>query len=60
MKTVKIDATVKVYKTMANCSRLQPVRAGYIQPVFDVQTQKPVGFAALPEKVEGEFVRYIK
>ena len=60
MKTVKIDATVKVYKTMANCSRFQHVRAGYIQPVFDAQTQKPVGFAALPEKVEGEYVHYIQ
>ena len=60
MKTVKIDATVKVYKTMANCSRFQHVRAGYIQPEFDAQTQKPVGFAALPEKVDGEYVHYIQ
>ena len=60
MKTVKIDSTVKVYKTMANCARYQHAKAGYIQPVFDAQSQKPVGFAALPEKVEGEFVRYIQ
>ena len=52
--------TVKIYQTMANCSRYQHVKAGYIQPVFDEATQKPLGFAALPEKVDGEFVKYVK
>ena len=60
MKTEKIGSAVKVYKTMSNCSRFQHVRAGYIQPVFDAQTKKPLGFAALPEKIDGEYAYYIK
>ena len=60
MKTVKINSSVKIYQTMAKCSRYQHVKAGYIQPVFDEATQKPLGFAALPEKVDGEFVKYVK
>lgn len=57
--TKTIPAGTKVYGTLERCCRYQQVLPGYAQPVFDPETEKAVGFAALPEKLEGTFIRWI-
>lgn len=57
--TKTIPAGTKVYGTLEKCCRYQQVLPGYAQPVFDRETDKATGFAALPEKQEGWLIHWI-
>jgi hypothetical protein len=62
MKTITkfIPVGTKVYATLANCCRYQNVRPGGAQPVFDAASKKSLGFAVLPEKLDGSYVYWTK
>lgn len=55
--TKQIPALTKVYSTLAACCRFQHTLPGGAQPVFDA-TMAPVGFARLPEKIDGVYVTW--
>jgi hypothetical protein len=62
MKTTiqSIPLGTKVYSTLANCCRHQNTLPGGAQPVFSADTKKPLGFAKLPEKVDGAHIYWTK
>jgi len=62
MKTQKVESNVKIYSTLKRCCTYQNVRPGAVQPVFSSNTLngRRVGFAALPEKINGEYIFWVK
>lgn len=60
IETRLIPVDTKVYKTLANCCKHQYVRPAGVAVVFSTLTKDACGFARLPEKIDGVYIKWVK